>query len=374
MNTLTPTPTVVTITGIRPDFIRMCKVFKKLDENFNHILIHTGQHYDELLSSVFFKELSIRKPDYTLKTGSSSKNHLEQMAYLSIEIPKLLKEKNIEPDIVLFLGDSNSVCVSLPLKKEGYKIGHIESGMRSGDRRMLEEINRTVCDHCSDAFFVYHNDYKHNLQRENLLTNVFVVGNTIVEPAEEFKKETNIMNIPKRNDMILVDIHRPENFKYPERLQKILSFCELCSQKYKLPVKLLYFKRLQDAITQYNIKLQNIEMIPLMSYKKYLECAYHSYFVISDSGSACEELPLLDVPVVVPREYTERPQSYITHCSVPISIDRWDGTDDDILKNVFEYIEKTNKNRDVSWLYPEQSDSTTSQLIIDYLKKALNDE
>ena len=143
---------VVTITGIRPDFIRMAAVFKLLDanENFKHILIHTGQHYDELLSGVFFKELQIREPDYVLATGKSSSNHYEQLSYLSTAVIELFHNENIKPDIVIFLGDSNSVCAALPLKKEGYKIGHIEAGMRSFDKRMLEEINRTVCDHCSD--------------------------------------------------------------------------------------------------------------------------------------------------------------------------------------------------------------------------------
>jgi len=148
--------TIITITGIRPDFIRMSEIFKKLDNNYNHILIHTGQHYDTTLSDVFFKELNIREPDYILNTGKNSTNHYEQLAYLSINIPKLLIDNNIIPDLIIFLGDSNSAAVSLPLKKEGYKIAHIEAGMRSYDKRMLEEINRTVCDHCSDILFVYH--------------------------------------------------------------------------------------------------------------------------------------------------------------------------------------------------------------------------
>ena len=159
--------TIVTITGIRPDFIRMCNVFKELDKNFKHILIHTGQHYDTNLSDVFFEQLQIRKPDFILNTGKESTNHFEQLSYLSREIPILFKEHNINPDLILFLGDSNSAGIAFPLKKEGYKIGHIEAGMRSYDKRMLEEINRTVCDHCSDILFVYHDDYKEQLKCEN---------------------------------------------------------------------------------------------------------------------------------------------------------------------------------------------------------------
>ena len=132
--------TVVTITGIRPDFIRMKEVFRKLDNNFNHIMIHTGQHYDDFLSKIFFQDLDIRSPDYTLTTGINSQNHYEQMSYLSTEIFRLFDREKIKPDLVIFLGDSNSVMVSAVLFKEGYKIGHIEGGMRSYDRRMPEEV------------------------------------------------------------------------------------------------------------------------------------------------------------------------------------------------------------------------------------------
>jgi len=214
--------TIVTITGIRPDFIRMSAVFKKLDIHFNHILIHTGQHYDSLLSDVFFKELNIREPDYLLDTGKSCANHYEQLAYLSVEIPRLFEKNNIQPDLILFLGDSNSAGVSFPLKKGGYKIGHIEGGMRSYDKRMLEELNRTVCDHCSDILFVYHEDYKEQVRLENITKNVFVVGNTIVEPFLLFRNE--ITANPKEKNMILLDIHRPENFKYADRLRNIFRF------------------------------------------------------------------------------------------------------------------------------------------------------
>ena len=357
--------TIVTITGIRPDFIRMCFVFKELDKNFNHILIHTGQHYDSLLSDVFFKELGIRDPDYILDTGKKSTNHFEQLAYLSVEIPRLFEEKNINPDLVLFLGDSNSAGVSFPLKKAGYKIGHIEAGMRSYDKRMLEEINRTICDHCSDILFVYHDDYKEQLKKENIIKNVFVVGNTIVEPFSMFKDA--IMNIPKRNDMILLDIHRPENFKYTNRLVNILAFANKCIERYNMPVKLLYFKRLKDEIDKHGLDLGKIEMVPLYAYKDYLETIYHCPFIISDSGTGQEEPALLGTPVVVPRDYTERPQSYQCNCSVKFDADNLQMEN---VEQVFDWlhsIETGNLQIDSSWL----GDGTTSKRVIDEIKTFL---
>ena len=112
--------TIVTVTGIRPDFIRMSEIFKKLDNQpwCKHVLIHTGQHYDDLLSGVFFKDLNIRDPDYNLCIGGNNKSHYEQQAELGPRLIQTLVENNINPDIILFLGDSNSVLASVPLRKE----------------------------------------------------------------------------------------------------------------------------------------------------------------------------------------------------------------------------------------------------------------
>jgi len=348
--------TVVTITGIRPDFIRMAFVFKELDKHFNHILVHTGQHYDNKLSDVFFKQLEIRTPDHILASGKSSSNHFEQLAYLSVEVPKLFEKHNIQPDLILFLGDSNSAAVSLPLKKAGYKIGHIEAGMRSYDKRMLEEINRTVCDHCSDILFVYHEDYKQQIFMENIKKNVFVVGNTIVEPLRLF--EEKIRKEPKKNNMILMDIHRPENFNFKDRLENAIHFANLCIEKYNLPVKILYFKRLQDKLNEFSLKLGNVEMIELLPYEEYLTIVYNSKFIISDSGTGQEEPALLGTKVVVPRDFTERPQSYEHNCSVKLSVGDGKTNFDD----VFTWLE-SDKKIGTEWL----GNGNTSKEIIGHI-------
>jgi UDP-N-acetylglucosamine 2-epimerase (non-hydrolysing) len=357
--------TIVTITGIRPDFIRMCFVFKELDKYFNHILIHTGQHYDKNLSNIFFEQLNIREPDYILETGKNSTNHFEQLSYLTTAIPNLFKEKNIQPDLILFLGDANTAAISFPLKKDGYKIGHIEAGMRSYDKRMLEEINRTVCDHCSDILFVYHEDYKKQLELENIKKNVYVVGNTIVEPLAMFKDI--IFSQLKKKDMILLDIHRPENFNYKYRLQKILLFGNECIKKYNIPMKLLYFKRLQDSIEKWNLELGNIEFIPLLPYKEYLETVYHSKFIISDSGTGQEEPALLNTPVVVPRDFTERPQSYENNCSIKLKL-----CEEYNLEEVFKWLENIDggiKQINSKWL----GHGNTSKQITEKIKLFLDE-
>lgn len=354
--------TVVTVSGIRPDFIRMSAIFKKLDEDpdINHILIHTGQHYDELLSGVFFKELDIRKPDYILNTGKEGGTHYNQLSYLSVSIVDLIKNEKINPDIILFLGDSNTVCAALPLRKEGYIIGHIEAGMRSFDKRMLEEINRTVCDHCSHIHFVYHEQYKQFLEKENIKDNVHVVGNTIVEVCKPY-----IPTEQKRNDVILIDIHRPENFKYKNRMEHIIKYANLCSVRFGLPVKMLNFGRTTKCLQEYGIELGKVELVSLMAYKEYLKSIYHCRFIISDSGTGQEEPAIFGTPVVVPRDYTERPQSVEANCSYMLDVntslkfeESWEW---------FSKIEKKELVVDLKWL----GEGNTSELIVAKIKEFL---
>jgi UDP-N-acetylglucosamine 2-epimerase len=349
--------TIITITGIRPDFIRMSEIFKKLDDNFNHILIHTGQHYDKMLSDVFFDELSIRKPDFNLEIGSKGKEHFHQQADLSVKIIELIRDKNINPDLIIFLGDSNSALASVPLKKEGYKIAHIEAGMRSGDKRMLEEINRIVCDHCSDFLFVYHENYKQKLIKESIdETNIFVVGNTIKEVAEKI----NITE-KKQNIKILIDIHRPENFNYEERLKNILKYANMCSEKFNVDVEMISFGRTVSKINEFNLDLGKIKLIELLSFKNYLNKVYHSLFIISDSGTAQEEPPIFKTPVIVPRNFTERPESVNSGCSFMIDVDNINET----WENSFKYLNDYNPN--INWL----GDGFTSDKIISIIKEKL---
>jgi UDP-N-acetylglucosamine 2-epimerase (non-hydrolysing) len=349
--------TIVSITGIRPDFIRMSNIFNLLDKYSNHILIHTGQHYDSQLSAVFFDELNIRKPDYILQTGILNDNHYEQMSYLSTKIIELFNKNNISPDLIIFLGDSNSVGVSFVLKKQGYKICHIEAGMRSYDNRMLEEINRKVCDICSDILFVYHDDYKKNLEKENIYKNIYVVGNTITEICKN-----NIPIEDKLNNTILIDIHRPENFNYKDRMVKIIKYALICHNKYNVPIEMLTFNRTIEHIKKYNIDANFIKYIPLLSYKKYIKKIYHSLIIISDSGTAQEESVFFKVPVIVPRDFTERPQSAKYNCSYMLSVEN-----ENEYNKSFDWIDKYINNKliiDTSWL----GDGNTSEKIIDILK------
>lgn len=353
-----PKKQVVTITGIRPDFIRMASVFKELDEHFDHIMIHTGQHYSKMLSDVFFDDLDIRKPDYNLGIGGEGIDHTQQLGLLSMDIVELFrKEEKIHPDIILFLGDSNSVLASIPLRKEGYRIGHIEAGMRSGDMRMLEEINRKLCDQVSHDLFIYHENYRTKLLREGIeYSNIHTVGNTIVEVVQGITHTDTY----HETEHILMDIHRPENFQYADRMLKIMNYATQYSLYFNLPIKMLEFPRAMKTMEEYGISIPDcIEIVPLMSFKDFLEAQCRSRFIFSDSGTAQEEPALFGVPVVVPRDFTERPESVEHGCSFMLELRNQS------YKESLTWIE--NADPDSSWL----GNGTAARQIRNYLLDTL---
>lgn len=354
---------IVTITGIRPDFIRMSKVFERLDKNFEHIMIHTGQHYDDELSKIFFEELNIRKPDYILDTGKSSKNQYEQLSYLSKEIIYLLKRERLNPDLILFLGDSNSAIVSAPLFKEGYRIAHIEGGMRSYDRRMPEEVNRVICDYVSDFVFVYTPLYKERLIKENKNPDsIFVVGNTIVEVVKEYAPKGE-----KKKNYILADLHRNENLKNPQQFNHILNYLNILGSALSLPVKLVKFRRGMNLITEFNLLngKPNIELIGPFGFLKYLDLQYNAFGIVSDSGTSQEECPLLKVPVAVPRNYTERPESVEFGNSIMLGETR---PIEEMVAETIKFFNNYSINEEkIRWL----GDGKTSEKIINIIKEVL---
>lgn len=354
---------IVTITGIRPDFIRMSRVFERLDETFEHIMIHTGQHYDDALSKIFFDELAIRKPDYTLDTGTSSRNQYEQLSYLSTEVIRLLQREKIDPAVVLFLGDSHSVLASVPLFKEGYRIGHIEGGMRSYDRRMPEEVNRVCCDYCSDFVFVYTDLYKERLIQENKPADrIWVVGNTIVEVAKKYMPTG-----PRPRNYIVADIHRNENLSDARQYEHVLTYLNGLGERLDMEVRLVKFNRAQKLIDDGDLLSgrSRLRLVGPYGFLDYLKLQYGAYGVVSDSGTSQEECPLLGVPAAIPRNCTERPESVEFGNSVmlgetnPVA---------EMIDNTVEFFESYSVSPEqLAWL----GDGNTSSRIVDTLATEL---
>jgi len=342
----------------------MSKVFERLDDHFEHIMVHTGQHYDDELSKLFFDELKIRKPDFTLESGRRSGTHYEQLSYLSTALINLFKDKDIRPDLCLFLGDSNSALASIPLFKEGFRIGHIEGGMRSYDRRMPEEVNRVICDYVSDHVFVYTPLYKERLLRENKPPeSVHVVGNTIVEIVERHRPHG-----PRRRNYILADIHRNENLSSLKQLDHILSYLNLLGMELNLPIKLVKFRRAERMIETHDLLRDKprIELVGPYGFVKFLELQYHACGVVSDSGTSQEECPLLGVPVAVPRNFTERPESVENGNSILVGEDR--PVADMVSESVAFFDGYHLDDSRIAWL----GDGNTSDRIVKILRTELN--
>lgn len=355
---------IVTITGIRPDFIRMSKVFEELDKHFEHIMIHTGQHYDDELSKVFFRELKIRKPDFTLEVGTKSANQYEQLSYLAVAVPELLQKERLTPAMTLFLGDSNSVMVSVPLFKEGYRIGHIEGGMRSYDRRMPEEVNRVVCDYVSDPVFVYTGLYKKRLLKEGKNPKqIHVVGNTIVEVVQRYRPSGE-----RTRDYIVADIHRNENLIDAKQYNHLLTFLNELGKALDREVRLVRFRRAVRLIEEFSLLEDKpfVRLVGPYGFLDYLRLQYHAYGVVSDSGTSQEECPLLGVPVAVPRNFTERPESI--KYSNSILIGELAPVESMVRKTVRFFRQYSISPEQVKWL----GDGQTAKRIVSILRKELS--
>ena len=355
---------VVTITGIRPDFIRMSAVFERLDARCRHTMIHTGQHYDDELSRIFFRELSIREPDFTLETGRRSRTPYEQLGYLSTALIELLREERLEPDIILFLGDSHSVLAAVPLFKEGYRIGHIEGGMRSYDRRMPEETNRVCCDYCSDLVFVYTPLYKERLIAENKPADaVHVVGNTIVEVVARHRPTG-----PRSRDYLVADIHRNENLRDARQYGHMLDYLEELGRAMDLEVRLVRFPRAARLIEEHGLLAgrDRISLVGPYGFLEYLDLQYQARAVVSDSGTSQEECPLLGVPVAVPRDFTERPESVEHGNSILVGEDRPVAAMVDASLRFFSDYSISDEQR--AWL----GDGRTSETIVSILEEEIS--
>jgi UDP-N-acetylglucosamine 2-epimerase (non-hydrolysing) len=312
---------VLTILGTRPEIVRLSRIISKLNIFFDHVLVNTGQNYDVNLSSIFFKELKLRRPDYNL--NCKNKNSVEFISEVLVKIDSvLLKEK---PQAVLVLGDTNSALSVLVAKKRQIPIFHIEAGNRCFDLRVPEEINRSLIDKISDINMVYSDVAKNNLIKENFsLDKIIKIGSPLREVFEYYKFEIedskilNQLNLTKKN-YILVSCHREENLISYDNLNKIFLAISKISKKHKAKLIFSTHPRIQKILK--NIKkslLKNILFHKPFGYFDYVQLQKNSKLTISDSGSIVEESNILNFPALNLRETTER-QEGMEKASVVIS-------------------------------------------------------
>lgn len=296
------------IVGARPNFMKMAPVYRAIQPyKFNQSIVHTGQHYSENMSDIFFKELGIPNPDVNLHVGSGS--HAYQVAQAMIKLEEYFLENKM--DLVIVYGDINSTLAAvLVCSKMNIKTAHVEAGLRSYDMSMPEEINRIVTDRISDLYFTPSQDGDENLLREGISkSKIYCVGNVMIDTLVQFldtiKKDTS--RIKSSPSYGVITIHRPSNVDDLSQLRDIVTSLNNVSKKIKLffPIHPRTRKQL-DQLKDIQLG-ENITLIDPLGYIDFMNLVYYSKFVITDSGGIQEETSYLDIPCLTLRENTERP-------------------------------------------------------------------
>jgi UDP-N-acetylglucosamine 2-epimerase (non-hydrolysing) len=300
------------IVGARPNFMKAAPVIDALKQypHVSQLLIHTGQHYDQNMSDVFFKELGLPEPDVNLEVGSGS--HAGQTAEIMTRFePVLLDEK---PDWVLVYGDVNStVATALVATKRHVPVAHVEAGLRSFDRTMPEEINRLLTDQMADLLFTPSADGDENLLREGIAPEkIHLVGNVMIDTLIRLLPQAErhwpaLQAAHNLSQYGLVTLHRPSNVDDPDTLPQIIAALNNISRELTLlfPMHPRTRQRLHDS--PLIIGNSQLTIISPVGYLDFLALQQNARLIITDSGGIQEESTYLDVPCLTVRENTERP-------------------------------------------------------------------
>lgn len=296
---------VISVVGARPQFIKLAPICWRINQytEIDHEILHTGQHYDEALSKQFFQELNIPEPTENLLIGSGT--HAEQTAKILIGVEKFLLHH--KPDWILVYGDTNStIGAALASTKLGIKVAHVEAGLRSGNKKMPEEINRIIVDHVSDLLFPPSLASHNNLITEGLQQKSKIVGDVMVETLNYMKTIVLQNNLPTELK-IFATIHRAENTDEKSRLKFLIDSLS----KSKIPINLFTHPRLIRKAQEFGISLTkgNLRAVPPASYFQLVTEIISSTGVITDSGGIQKEAYLLQKPCITMRNETEWPET-----------------------------------------------------------------
>ena len=301
------------VVGARPNFMKVAPVIRALEtRGARQTLVHTGQHYDAKLSDEIFRELELPEPDVNLGVGSGS--HAEQTAQVLVGIERVLLEKR--PDLLLVYGDVNStVAAALASVKVGVDVGHVEAGLRSGDRTMPEEINRIVTDRLATRLFTPSEDGDANLLREGVPPEwIHRVGNvmidTLVRLLSRASPEKLLDSLALRDGagavpFVLVTLHRPSNVDDADSLRRLLQALEVIGRDIRVVFPM--HPRTKARVRQMGLEPSGLTVIEPLTYLEFLSLQKVATFVVTDSGGIQEETTYLGVPCLTMRDNTERP-------------------------------------------------------------------
>jgi UDP-N-acetylglucosamine 2-epimerase (non-hydrolysing) len=301
------------VVGARPNFMKSAPVFRELaalDDSLELLLVHTGQHYEDEMSDVFFRELGLPKPDEYLGVGGGS--HAEQTAKALVGVERVLRERGAAMCVVA--GDVNSTLAgALAAVKLGVNVAHIEAGLRSFDRTMPEEHNRVLTDHVSDVLLAHSQEAVDNLQREGIYTGIHLVGNTMVDSLLEHLEAARARRAWERFEVepggyALVTLHRPSLVDHPERLRAVVDglIALAADRPVVFPTHPRTRKGLEASGDDARLLAAGVHATPPIGYLDFLCLEADAAFVVTDSGGVQEETTALGVRCFTLRDTTER--------------------------------------------------------------------
>lgn len=302
---------VITIVGTRPEIIRLSVLIPKLDTYTDHTLVHTGQNFDRQLNEVFFEDLGLRSPDLYLNVDTSSLGAV--MADTIRHSERVFKD--LEPDAVVILGDTNSAMAAIVAERMHIPVYHLEAGNRSFDSNVPEELNRRLVDHISTFNLPYNDHSYRNLVNEGIHPRFLnKTGSPIREIFEKYKEKilgSGILErlVLERNAYFLVSLHRQETVDFPVRLKLALDSIANLQSSFGLPVVVSTHPRTRQRLpANFEKENPNIRFLEPFGYFDYNKLQMEARCVISDSGTVTEEAAILGFKAVILRDATERPE------------------------------------------------------------------
>jgi UDP-N-acetylglucosamine 2-epimerase (non-hydrolysing) len=361
---------IINVVGARPNFMKIAPIIEAMNRHpgsLRHYLVHTGQHYDEKMSKIFFEDLGMPKPDVDLEVGSGS--HAEQTARIMIEFEKVcLREK---PDLIIVVGDVNStMACTITAKKLGIKAAHVEAGLRSRDMSMPEEINRLCTDVLCDYLFTTDRIADQNLKKEGVPEEkIFFVGNVMIDTLLKHKEMASRLSL--RNDWGLstggyatLTLHRPSNVDDPTILREILEALREISLH--TPVVFPIHPRTRKMVERFGLghyfssgnKVEGIWLTDPLGYLEFLHLNMGAKLVLTDSGGLQEETTVLGVPCITLRHNTERPITCEEGTNVIVGNSR---------KKILEAADHVLNGEFQKGAIPEKWDGKAAERIVDIL-------
>lgn len=301
---------LMTILGTRPEIIRMSSIIKHFDSNVNHVLVHTGQNYDENLNDVFYRDLDLRLPDYQLNVKSSS---------LGSQIAKIIEETSqviemVKPDAVVVLGDTNSTLSVINARRMNIPVFHLEAGDRAFDRRVPEDMNRKIVDHVADVNLAYTEYSRRNLLREGVHpSRVFVIGSPIREVYDSISSKisrSSILSTLKieKNGYIAASVHREENVDDAQSLRELVNSYESLAREFSMPIIISTHPRTRRSLSKFGLNTSDprVNWCEPFGLIDFLQLQMNAFCVVSDSGTIHEDACVLSFPAVAIRRSTEK--------------------------------------------------------------------